>query len=119
MFLKIFKGVNLGSRYYGFMKKTRLRKSHATVPLKGPCREIFWPLVFPAAISFFWSQARIFVQLFESLHRVKSIRKIQVRRILEKCIVWYRLKTYFLPTNTFSKKISTYIGYRVGFTITI
>ena len=34
IFSKIFKGVNLGSRYYGFMKKTRLRKSHATVPLK-------------------------------------------------------------------------------------
>ena len=35
IFSKIFKGVNLGSRYYGFMKKTRLQKSHATVPLKG------------------------------------------------------------------------------------
>ena len=33
IFSKIFKGVNLGSRYYGFMKKTTLRKSHATVPL--------------------------------------------------------------------------------------
>jgi len=33
IFSKIFKGVNLGSRYYGFMKKTRLRISHATVPL--------------------------------------------------------------------------------------
>ena len=33
-FPKILKGVNLGSRYYGFMKKTRLRKSHATVPVR-------------------------------------------------------------------------------------
>ena len=33
IFLKIFKGVNLGSRYYGFMKKPRLQKYHATVPL--------------------------------------------------------------------------------------
>ena len=32
---EIFKGVNLGSRYYGFMKKTRHQKSHATVPLMG------------------------------------------------------------------------------------
>ena len=32
IFSKIFKGVNLGSRYYGFIKKTRLRKSHAIVP---------------------------------------------------------------------------------------
>ena len=31
---KIFKGVNLGSRYYGFMEKTRLQKSHVTVPLR-------------------------------------------------------------------------------------
>jgi len=33
IFSKIFKVVNLGSRHYGFMKKTRLQKSHATVPL--------------------------------------------------------------------------------------
>ena len=30
---KIFWGINLGSRYFRFMKKTRAQKSHATVPL--------------------------------------------------------------------------------------
>ena len=36
IFSKISESVNL-SRYYGFMEKTRLQKSHATVPL------IEWP----------------------------------------------------------------------------
>ena len=40
IFLKIFMGVNLGSRYYGFMKK-KLQKSHATVPLKS-CRSLYF-----------------------------------------------------------------------------
>ena len=30
---KIFYGVNQGTMYYGFMKKIRDQKSHATVPL--------------------------------------------------------------------------------------
>jgi len=34
IFSKLFKGLNLGNRNYGFMKKTRLQKSHATVPLR-------------------------------------------------------------------------------------
>ena len=32
--MKIFEGVNQGTAYYQFMKKTRLQKSHATVPLR-------------------------------------------------------------------------------------
>jgi len=31
---KIFWGVTVGSRYFLFMRKTRVGKSHATVPLK-------------------------------------------------------------------------------------
>ena len=33
---KIFWGVTLGPRYFCFMKKTRVQKSHATVPLTPP-----------------------------------------------------------------------------------
>ena len=40
IFSKIFKGVNLGSRYYGFMKKTKHQKSHASVPLNQTCQHI-------------------------------------------------------------------------------
>ena len=35
IFSKIFQDFNLGPRYHQFMRKTRVQKSHATVPLKG------------------------------------------------------------------------------------
>ena len=35
IFSKIFEDIALGPRYCRFMQKTRVQKSHATVPLKG------------------------------------------------------------------------------------
>ena len=42
IFSKIVWGVTLGPRFYRIMKKTRARKSHASVPLKGTVPCLFW-----------------------------------------------------------------------------
>jgi len=40
IFLKIFLDIALGPRYCRFMQKTRVQKSHATVPLNGLSRKM-------------------------------------------------------------------------------
>ena len=57
IFSKISQDIAVGPRYCRFMQKSRVQKSHATVPLKGQSHEIFCTRFFPPNSSS-WSHQR-------------------------------------------------------------